>query len=241
MNTPPLTHHQQTLVNCCLNTIAHIIPVSAAVYYLVNEKWQPEQHILYGITPDMYQAYVGYFYQLDPLHPENFRNNAQCLVSMNDKMKESAQQFYHDFMQPNNLTDRVEIFIRRGNKILAGLSVFRDCPFQHQEVMRLHTIIPVAELMTFDILPDEQATFTSKEQEIIQLVREGASNKRIALQLSISLSTVKTHLRNIFAKASVTNRTELVSPGFIRRHLSGYSTAPAAMINNSCRDGNPMS
>ncbi|PHM70124.1 LuxR family transcriptional regulator [Xenorhabdus sp. KJ12.1] len=240
MNTSPLSHHQQTLVNCCLNTIAHIIPVSAAVYYLVNEKWQPEHHILYGITPDMYQAYVAYFCQLDPLHPENFRHNEQRLVSMNDNMKESGQQFYHDFMQPNKLTDRIEIFIRRGNKILAGLSVFRDYPFQHQEIIRLHSIIPVAELMTFDILPDAQVTFTAKEQEIIQWVREGASNKRIALQLSISLSTVKTHLRNIFAKASVTNRTELVSSGFIRRNLSGYGAAPAAIINNSCRDGNPM-
>ncbi|PHM31057.1 response regulator transcription factor [Xenorhabdus innexi] len=241
MNTSPFNHHQQTLINCCLNTIAHIIPVSAAVYYLVNEEWQPEHHILYGITPDMYQVYLESFTQSDPLHPKNFINNEQRLVSMNDNMKESGQAFYHDFMQSNKLTDRVEIFIRRGSKILSGLSVLRDYPFRHQEIMRLNTIIPVAELMTFDILPDSQIAFTAKEQEIIQLVREGASNKRIALQLRISLSTVKTHLRNIFAKAKVTNRTELVSSGFISRNLSGYGTAPAEIINNSCRGGNPMS
>ncbi|STT01953.1 Monoamine regulon transcriptional regulator [Klebsiella pneumoniae] len=46
------------------------------------------------------------------------------------------------------------------------------------------------------------------------MVREGASNKLIARQLDISLSTVKTHLRNIFAKTEVVNRTELVpEPG----------------------------
>ncbi|TWY26312.1 helix-turn-helix transcriptional regulator, partial [Serratia marcescens] len=38
-------------------------------------------------------------------------------------------------------------------------------------------------------------------------------NKRIALKLGISLSTVKTHMRNIFAKTDVVNRTELVAGG----------------------------
>ncbi len=95
--------------------------------------------------------------------------------------------------------------------------MLRDSPFSQQEIMRLNAILPVAELMTFDVLPDSLVSYTPKEQEIIHLVREGASNKRIALLLGVSLSTVKTHLRNIFTKANVTNRTELVSSGFIIR------------------------
>ncbi|QTL38894.1 helix-turn-helix transcriptional regulator [Xenorhabdus budapestensis] len=221
MNTLPFSHHQQTLINCCLNTIAHIIPVSAAVYYLVDDQWRPEHHILYGITPRMHQVYLEHFCQLDPLRPENFTNDERRLISMNDNIQASSQRFYQDFMLPNNLTDMVEIFIRRRNKIIAGISVLRDSPFQDQEVMRLNAIIPIAELMTFDILPESQIAFTAKEQEIIHLVREGASNKRIALLLDVSLSTVKTHLRNIFAKANVTNRTELVSSGFISRKEKG--------------------
>ncbi|PHM47065.1 helix-turn-helix transcriptional regulator [Xenorhabdus miraniensis] len=215
MNIPPFSHHQQTLINCCLNTIAHIIPVSAAVYYLVDEQGEPEHHILYGITPRIHQTYLEHFSQLDPLRPNNFRNDEQRLICMNDNMKESDQLFYHDFMRPNSLTDMAEIFIRHRSKIIAGISVLRDDPFQHQEVMRLNAILPVAELMTFDILPGPQITFTPKEQEIIHFVKEGASNKRIALLLGVSLSTVKTHLRNIFTKANVTNRTELVSSGFV--------------------------
>ncbi|WP_187654552.1 hypothetical protein [Xenorhabdus sp. PB62.4] len=98
-------------------------------------------------------------------------------------MKESDQLFYHDLMRPNSFTEMTEIFIRHRNKIIAGISVLRDNPFQHQEVMRLKAILPVAELMTFDILPEPQITFTLKEQETIHLVKEGASNKRIALLL----------------------------------------------------------
>ncbi|MDX7988752.1 helix-turn-helix transcriptional regulator [Xenorhabdus sp. 12] len=217
MSTPPFSYHQRTLINCCLDTIAHIIPISAAVYYLVNESWQPNHHVLYDIPLQMHQAYLEHFTQLDPLRPDNFRNDEQQIIGMNHNMKEHNQRFYHDFMQPNNLTDMTEIFIRRRNKIIAGISVMRDVPFQHQEIMRLNAILPVAELMTFDIIPDSLISFTPKEQEIIHLVREGSSNKRIALLLGVSLSTVKTHLRNIFTKADVTNRTELVSSGFIIR------------------------
>lgn len=211
----PFSHHQKTLIDCCLNTIAHIIPISASVYYLVNEHWQPNNHVLYGIPPRMHQDYLKHFHQLDPLHPGNFRGDDLRLVRMEPEMKQQNQAFFHDFMQPNNLTDMAEIFIRRKNKIIAGISVLRDCPFTQQEVMRLNAILPVAELMTFDVLPDSLVSYTPKEQEIIHLVREGASNKRIALLLGVSLSTVKTHLRNIFTKANVSNRTELVSSGFI--------------------------
>ena len=215
MNSSPFSYHQKTLIDCCLNTIAHIIPISASVYYLVNDSWQPNNHVLYDIPSRMHQDYVQHFHQLDPLHPSHFRADDFRLVRMSPEMKQHSQAFFYDFMLPNNVADMAEIFIRRKNRIVAGISVLRDTLFTQQEVMRLNTVVPIAELMTFDVIPDSLVSYTPKEQEIIHLVREGASNKRIALLLGISLSTVKTHLRNIFTKANVTNRTELVSSGFI--------------------------
>lgn len=48
-----------------------------------------------------------------------------------------------------------------------------------------------------------------RESEIVQLVGRGLRNKEVAQQLSISEGTVKTHLRSIFRKLSVSGRTEL--------------------------------
>ena len=50
---------------------------------------------------------------------------------------------------------------------------------------------------------------TPREQDVALQVMLGKTNKGIAAALGISLSTVKTHLREIFRKHSVTNRTEL--------------------------------
>lgn len=52
---------------------------------------------------------------------------------------------------------------------------------------------------------------TVREQEVLQWILAGKSNREIAAALFISESTVKTHARNIFSKYDVTSRAELIS------------------------------
>lgn len=52
---------------------------------------------------------------------------------------------------------------------------------------------------------------TEREIELLQCVAGGLSNKAIAQQLSISENTVKYHLKKIFQKLHVQNRTEAVT------------------------------
>lgn len=54
-------------------------------------------------------------------------------------------------------------------------------------------------------------SFTGREKEIFQLVLKGYTNAEIAATLCISLSTVKSHMQNIFDKAKAANRATLVS------------------------------
>ena len=49
---------------------------------------------------------------------------------------------------------------------------------------------------------------TIKEREILELLSEGKSNKEIAAELFIELSTVKTHLSSIYKQLNVANRKE---------------------------------
>jgi DNA-binding CsgD family transcriptional regulator len=57
----------------------------------------------------------------------------------------------------------------------------------------------------------ENHELSKQELNIKKLILEGKSNKDIAEDLFISLSTVKTHITNIYNKLNVSNRTELIT------------------------------
>jgi len=56
--------------------------------------------------------------------------------------------------------------------------------------------------------PSTPDDLTAREAEVLRLIAIGRSNAGIATVLSISLSTVATHVRNILAKTGCANRTE---------------------------------
>ena len=67
---------------------------------------------------------------------------------------------------------------------------------------------------------EDSSSLSHREQEVLQLVAQGASNKEIGSRLFISENTVKTHLRNILDKLHLVNRSQAaayaVRSGLIR-------------------------
>ncbi|UAY52637.1 helix-turn-helix transcriptional regulator [Ferruginibacter albus] len=49
---------------------------------------------------------------------------------------------------------------------------------------------------------------TKKESQVIELLKAGMLNKEIADSMNVSLHTVKNHLKSIYKKLGVRNRTE---------------------------------
>jgi DNA-binding NarL/FixJ family response regulator len=49
---------------------------------------------------------------------------------------------------------------------------------------------------------------TERELHVLQLIESGYTNKQIAQEMIVSLNTVKFHLKNIYGKLGVDNRTQ---------------------------------
>jgi DNA-binding NarL/FixJ family response regulator len=88
-----------------------------------------------------------------------------------------------------------------------------------RDVLAGHRVVPpdVAQSMAERAY---QSDLSPREQEVIQLVVDGLSNKLIADRLALTEATVKTHLTHIFEKLGVEDRTQAaiaaVTRGIVR-------------------------
>ncbi|MEM9055742.1 MAG: response regulator transcription factor [Pseudomonadota bacterium] len=74
------------------------------------------------------------------------------------------------------------------------------------------TYVPAAYLGSAspEISDANQVALTDRETEVLGQLRQGNSNKEIALALDIAETTVKLHLRSISEKLNARNRTDIV-------------------------------
>ena len=64
-----------------------------------------------------------------------------------------------------------------------------------------------------EIIEDITIELTQREQEILYQLIKGMTNKEISTETHLAIDTVKTHLRNIFRKLGVKNRSQATTKG----------------------------
>jgi DNA-binding NarL/FixJ family response regulator len=82
-------------------------------------------------------------------------------------------------------------------------------------VRRGERVIPAAVATRLAEFP-ERSELTDRELEVLQLVARGLSNKEVARAIGRTDETVKIHLKNMFAKLGVADRTEAVTVALTR-------------------------
>jgi NarL family two-component system response regulator LiaR len=73
---------------------------------------------------------------------------------------------------------------------------------------------------TANLPPAPGLDLTEREREVLSLMIEGLNNTQIAGRLTVSPSTIKSHVSNILAKLGVSSRTEAVTLALRNRIVS---------------------
>ena len=84
-----------------------------------------------------------------------------------------------------------------------------------RSVRRGERVIPNAVAVRLAEFP-ERSELTERELEVLQLVAKGLSNKQVARVIERTDETVKIHLKNVFTKLGVADRTEAVTVALTR-------------------------
>jgi DNA-binding NarL/FixJ family response regulator len=84
-----------------------------------------------------------------------------------------------------------------------------------RKVHRGERVIPIAVAVRLAEF-SESSDLTEREAEVLQLVARGLSNKETAQAIGRTDETVKIHLKNIFTKLGVADRTEAVTVALAR-------------------------
>ena len=89
---------------------------------------------------------------------------------------------------------------------LATETATGNSPFSIQHINGAVVVRPFG----LEKLPTYVQSVTEREREVLALVAEGYSNKRIGAQLGITERTVKNHLTYIMSKLAASDRTHAV-------------------------------
>ena len=101
--------------------------------------------------------------------------------------------------------------LSRPRRLAGGETVFDDAP------------------AATELLADSHASFglSDRQFDVLRQLATGATNKDIAQALSISPSTVKSHLEAIFTKTGTANRLQAVTAGLHRVRTAGCTMTPS--------------
>jgi len=113
-----------------------------------------------------------------------------------EALRAGADGYLLKDMEPEQLCDSLK-------KISEGVTVIQD---RLTEVLK-QALLELGNKSSLPATP-EQVSLTDREQEILQCLADGLSNKAIARKLGISDTTVKVHVKHLLSKLRLTSRLE---------------------------------
>lgn len=193
--------------------------------------WSPDegrftQCVALNMDPGNLAKYDAYYQFRDPITFGLQRRKEATFVSEVLPQNELEKtEFFNDFLMADGLHHGMNLFAYDRDRNVGDVRIWRKKnrpDFGWREAIILDTLLPHFRnaLLRIEALktqgPLDGPTLarvhhlTAREAEVGVLVYQGLTDREIASALGVAFSTVRTHLKSLFTKLAVTNRSELV-------------------------------
>ncbi|MFV0382024.1 MAG: response regulator transcription factor [Breznakia sp.] len=125
------------------------------------------------------------------------------MIGIEDALISSQQEAFSTsglIFKERNFTENIYWMVITGLSAIATIRIIHQLSFSIQKNKISQQAIAFV----------EEIHLTSREQEIFHLILQHYGNSEIAEKLFISSGTLKTHIHNIYSKAHVGHRNELI-------------------------------
>jgi len=204
--------------------------------YLASYVWNPARDTFVdGVSINMrtgaLNEYDHYFRYCDPITPVlRRRRKATCVSGIMQRDRLVRTEFYNDFLARQGMVYGVNYYAYAANTNVGDFRIWRGAgreDFGVRDLELLDAIGPAfanamrvalnkesPDRLDIGIVPGldrlaEAAGLTAREVDVCAGVLGGLTDKEIARSRGISFTTVRTHLKHIYAKTGISGRTQL--------------------------------
>ncbi|MBO6176955.1 MAG: hypothetical protein J6O39_05370 [Treponema sp.] len=224
----------KTLSKKTMNVLHLLITYSKGFFLLIDEDQRIDEENSYfiGFEENHIHRYISTYYNKDYIQ-YLYDFSKETMVFQDSEMLEDEirhnTDFYQNFLKPADIPFGSGILVVKNGRIIGIFNLFKSeaqGDFSERDIYilnvlkrHLENIIQNTSRMGMQtILADKcfeiaekKFLFSDRETEVLKFIADGMSNAEICSKANISISTVKKHIYNIFNKAGVNSRTQLLN------------------------------
>lgn len=186
-----------------------------------------------NMSDDNLGAYERHYQYRDPITPVlQRRRKATGVSDIMPRRRFERTEFFNDFLANDGLYYGINYYAYSGGTNIGDLRIWRGKgkeDFSFRELEILDAIGPAftnamrtaltrespaqgkMDLLAALELTADSAMLTAREKEVCAAVLDGLSDQQIAQKCGISFTTVRSHLKHIYAKLGISGRTQLLA------------------------------
>lgn len=200
-----------------LQQLASRFGYEKSIFWVADDDGNLTDPVVYGLSDQVIHHYMEKFSKHDFLHPKKnltlFRSRKMLRlidIVVPDEYEESL--YYQGFMAPHGTYDEMVVLLMHREKIVGAIGLGGEGKFEFSK-QDCKRFLLMSKLIGTTFMHQHQADHTllsERENDVVALVKEGMTNRKIAEKLFISHNTVKKHLQNIYRKYKVNNKIQLI-------------------------------